>query len=70
MFKRLGVLVCAAWFAASTPARAQDTVLGEALGLTGTVMWLNSGAPGLVLAAISGPNSSVRGYGETTKGNG
>ena len=72
MFKRLGILVCAAWFAASTPARAQDTVLGEALGLTGTVMWLNgnSGAPGLVLAAISGPNSSVRGYGETTKGNG
>jgi D-alanyl-D-alanine-carboxypeptidase/D-alanyl-D-alanine-endopeptidase len=48
---------------------ADDPVLAEATGLTGAVMFLDSGAPGMVLVAVRGDSTLVRGYGETEKGN-
>lgn len=53
-----------------TAARAaDDPVLDAATGLTGTVMFLDSGAPGMVLVVVRGDHTLVRGYGETAKGN-
>ena len=48
---------------------ADDPVLAEATDLTGAVMFLNSGAPGMVLVVVRGDRTLVRGYGETGKGN-
>lgn len=48
---------------------ADDPVLAEAADLLGTVTFLNSGAPGMVLAVVRGDRALVRGYGETEKGN-
>lgn len=47
-----------------------DPVLAEASGLAGTVMFIDSGAPGMVLVIVRGDRSVVLGYGETEKGNG
>ena len=48
---------------------ADDPVLAEATNLTGGIMFLNSGAPGMVLVVVRGDRTLVRGYGETEKGN-
>jgi serine-type D-Ala-D-Ala carboxypeptidase/endopeptidase len=49
-------------------AKAEDLVLKEAASMTGAVLWLSSGAPGLVLAAVRGDESLVIGFGETRPG--
>jgi len=51
-------------------ARADSALLAEATGLGGVAMWLDSGAPGMVLVAVRGADALIQGYGETTKGNG
>jgi D-alanyl-D-alanine-carboxypeptidase/D-alanyl-D-alanine-endopeptidase len=48
---------------------ADDPVLAEATELTGAVMFLDSGAPGMVLVVVRGDRTLVHGYGETAKGN-
>src|SRR5919204_654165 len=53
---------------ASGTTRADDIVLKDAASMTGTVMWLSAGAPGLVLAVVRGEDSVVLGYGETRPG--
>src|SRR5215831_1199682 len=53
---------------APSPSRADDIVLKEAASMAGAVMWLNSGAPGLVLAVVRGDESIVLGFGETRPG--
>ena len=56
--------------AAVAPSRgAQDAALAEASDLTGAIMFLNSGAPGMVLVVVRGDQTLVRGYGETERGN-
>jgi serine-type D-Ala-D-Ala carboxypeptidase/endopeptidase len=60
--------------AAFAPARAVDTgsgdpILAAASDLAGTVMFVNSGAPGMVLVIVRDDHSVVLGYGETGKGN-
>jgi D-alanyl-D-alanine-carboxypeptidase/D-alanyl-D-alanine-endopeptidase len=63
--------LCLAWAAtATTSADAQNALLREAIGLTGTIIWVDSGAPGMVLVVVRGRDTLVQGYGETTKGNG
>jgi D-alanyl-D-alanine-carboxypeptidase/D-alanyl-D-alanine-endopeptidase len=53
-----------------TSARAaDDPVLAAATDLTGALMFLDSGAPGMVLVVLHGDGTLVRGYGETEKGN-
>jgi D-alanyl-D-alanine-carboxypeptidase/D-alanyl-D-alanine-endopeptidase len=54
-------------YAADAPA---DPVLAEATDLTGAVMFIESGAPGMVLVVVRGDHTVVLGYGETEKGNG
>ncbi|MEJ0016199.1 MAG: D-alanyl-D-alanine-carboxypeptidase/endopeptidase AmpH [Acetobacteraceae bacterium] len=49
---------------------APDPVLDEASDLAGFVMFVDSGAPGMVLAVVRGDATLVAGYGETEKGNG
>ncbi len=46
-----------AWLLAAGPASAESRLLAEAIGLTGPAMWLASGAPGLVLGVVRGPDS-------------
>src|SRR6516162_7902408 len=46
-----------------------DPVLAEATDLAGTVMFIDSGAPGMVLVVVRGDRRVVLGYGETEKGN-
>jgi len=54
-----------------TPAvSSSQAVLEEAVALNGLVMFVNSGAPGMVLVVVRGPDTVVKGYGETVKGNG
>jgi serine-type D-Ala-D-Ala carboxypeptidase/endopeptidase len=48
---------------------ADDPVLAEATDLTGAVMFLDSGAPGMVLVVVRRDGALIRGYGETEKGN-
>lgn len=57
-------------FAITTGSHAaEDPVLAEATNLPGTIMFLASGAPGMVLVVVRGDHMLVRGYGETEKGN-
>jgi D-alanyl-D-alanine-carboxypeptidase/D-alanyl-D-alanine-endopeptidase len=53
--------------AADTPPT--DPVLAEASDLAGAVMFIDSGAPGMVLVIVRGDRQVVLGYGETEKGN-
>src|SRR6266446_6055355 len=54
--------------ASANLARADDIVLKDAASMSGAVMWLSSGAPGLVLAVVRGDESVVLGFGETRPG--
>jgi len=56
------LLICAL-AAIAAPVHAAGPLLQEATGLTGPVMWLSSGAPGLVLGAVDGNDTIVVGYG-------
>ncbi|HEY6434162.1 MAG TPA: D-alanyl-D-alanine-carboxypeptidase/endopeptidase AmpH, partial [Acetobacteraceae bacterium] len=44
-------------------ARAASPLLEEAVGLAGTAMWLDSGAPGMVLGVVRDDESLVVGFG-------
>jgi D-alanyl-D-alanine-carboxypeptidase/D-alanyl-D-alanine-endopeptidase len=54
--------------AGASAARADDIVVKDAASMSGAVMWLSSGAPGLVLAAVRGDDSVVLGFGEARPG--
>lgn len=54
--------------AAPGAARAADLALRDAVAMTGTAMFLNAGAPGLIIAVVRGDESVVTGYGETAPG--
>lgn len=57
-------------FAVSTQAATPpDALLEEATDLTGNVMFMESGAPGMVMVVVRGDQHIVLGYGETAKGN-
>jgi D-alanyl-D-alanine-carboxypeptidase/D-alanyl-D-alanine-endopeptidase len=55
--------------ATASTSRAAGPVLQEATDLAGIVMFVDSGAPGMVLVVTRGSDSIVLGYGETEKGN-
>jgi serine-type D-Ala-D-Ala carboxypeptidase/endopeptidase len=64
----LATVLVASTALASNNSRADDLVLKEAASMMGTVLWLSSGAPGLVLAVVRGDESLVLGFGETRPG--
>ena len=65
---RIAALALSIAVAATTPSRAADPVLAQATDLAGLVMFLESGAPGMVLVAVRGDDEIVRGFGETAPG--
>lgn len=52
------------------PALAEDALLTETTGFTGQIFYLDSGVPGMVIAAVRGDDSAVFGFGEIAKGSG
>ena len=64
----LATVLVAGTALASNNSRADDLVLKEAASMMGTVLWLSSGAPGLVLAVVRGDEALVLGFGETRPG--
>jgi D-alanyl-D-alanine-carboxypeptidase/D-alanyl-D-alanine-endopeptidase len=63
-------LLLVAVLAPSGTAQAQSALLEEAVGLSGLVMFMESGAVGMVLAVVQGEDEIVVGFGETAEGNG
>ncbi|MEQ1954031.1 D-alanyl-D-alanine-carboxypeptidase/endopeptidase AmpH [Mesorhizobium sp. CN2-181] len=57
------VLVCA------SPGSA-DPLLDESVRFTGTIAFVSSGAPGLVIAAVRNGETAFAGFGETVRGSG
>lgn len=55
---------------AATPAAASDPVLDEAVEFTAQIFQLDTGVPGLVIAAVRNGESAVFGFGEIAKGSG
>ena len=52
------------------PARATDLALQDAVSMAGMQLYLNAGAPALIIAAVRGNDVVVQGYGETAPGSG
>ena len=64
------LLALALSLATATISRAaDDPILANATDLAGAVMFLDFGAPGMVLVVVRGDRTLIRGYGETEKGN-
>jgi D-alanyl-D-alanine-carboxypeptidase/D-alanyl-D-alanine-endopeptidase len=51
-------------------ARAQDKLLDEIVGFTGTMLFLDARVPALILGAVRDGRTAVFGYGETSDGSG
>ena len=70
----ISTLVAVGWLLSSAGLSAQTAsgtaLLKESIGLMGQVMFIDSGAPGMVLVVVRGQDVVIEGYGETVKGNG
>ncbi len=55
---------------AATSASANDPLLEDAIEFTGQIFHLDTGVPGLVIAAVRGDESAVFGFGEVARGSG
>jgi D-alanyl-D-alanine-carboxypeptidase/D-alanyl-D-alanine-endopeptidase len=66
----LSVATAASIVAAPVIASAEDRLLQEAVNFTGTIAYLGSGAPGMVLAAVRDGETAFAGFGEISKGSG
>ena len=49
-----------------SPVRSGPALLQEAVALNGAVMFITSGAPGMVLVVVRGPDTTVQVYGNTS----
>jgi D-alanyl-D-alanine-carboxypeptidase/D-alanyl-D-alanine-endopeptidase len=56
--------------AGSASAGEADPLLDEVVGFTGQVMYLETGVPGMIIAAVRGDESAVFGFGETATDSG
>lgn len=54
----------------ASPARATDLALQDSVSMAGMQLYLNAGAPGLIIAVVRGDDVVIQGYGETAPGNG
>lgn len=52
------------------PVKAQDPLLSETVEFTGTVLFLQTGVPGLVIGVTRNGQTAVSGFGEISKGSG
>lgn len=62
--------VSAACVLGATQARAADLALQDAVSMAGMQLYLNSGAPAVIIAVVRGDDVVIQGYGETAPGNG
>src|SRR5262249_52240828 len=53
-----------------TSARAQDKLLDETVEFTGTMLFLQSHVPALIIGAVRDGKTAVFGFGETSDGSG
>ncbi|HYG43576.1 MAG TPA: D-alanyl-D-alanine-carboxypeptidase/endopeptidase AmpH [Bordetella sp.] len=51
-------------------ARATDLALQDSVSMAGMQLYLNSGAPAVIIAVVRGDDSVIQAYGETAPGNG
>ncbi|AYD65127.1 D-alanyl-D-alanine-carboxypeptidase/endopeptidase AmpH [Achromobacter spanius] len=54
----------------TAPANAADPALQDAVSMAGMQLYLNSGAPAVIIAVVRGDEVVIQGYGETAPGNG
>ncbi|MGH8816934.1 MAG: D-alanyl-D-alanine-carboxypeptidase/endopeptidase AmpH, partial [Achromobacter pestifer] len=54
----------------ASQARATDLALQDSVSMAGMQLFLNGGAPGLLIAVVRGDDVVIQGYGETAPGNG
>lgn len=66
----LRVFLLAAAMASAPAAHAADRLLEEMVKFTGSVTFLGSGAPGLVISAVRNGETAFAGFGETARGSG
>jgi D-alanyl-D-alanine-carboxypeptidase/D-alanyl-D-alanine-endopeptidase len=64
----IGAAVLALSLSSAVRTFADDLALRDAASMAGIAMFLNSGAPGLIIAVVHGDDSYVEGYGETAPG--
>jgi serine-type D-Ala-D-Ala carboxypeptidase/endopeptidase len=70
LFTLLTLVGCMAVASLAAQTQSGTAVLKESIGLMGPVMFIDSGAPGMILVVVRGNDVVVEGYGETAKGNG
>ncbi|WP_454675998.1 D-alanyl-D-alanine-carboxypeptidase/endopeptidase AmpH [Achromobacter marplatensis] len=71
LFSRFTLLaLSAACMLGASPARATDLALQDAVSMAGMQLYLNSGAPAVIIAVVRGDQVVIQGYGETAPGNG
>ena len=54
----------------ASPVRATDLALQDAVSMAGMQLYLDSGAPALIITAVRGDEVVIQGYGETAPGSG
>jgi D-alanyl-D-alanine-carboxypeptidase/D-alanyl-D-alanine-endopeptidase len=69
MIRSILLTLCLAFAGIGPSHAASDPILAEATDLLGSVMFLDSGAPCMVLVVVRGDSTLFRFYGETEKGN-
>ncbi|MGE0258911.1 MAG: D-alanyl-D-alanine-carboxypeptidase/endopeptidase AmpH [Alphaproteobacteria bacterium] len=67
---RLFALATAAVVFTAAPGRAADKLLAETVEFTGTMLFLQTKVPGLVIGAVRDGKTAVFGFGETADGSG
>ncbi|WP_371834981.1 D-alanyl-D-alanine-carboxypeptidase/endopeptidase AmpH [Ochrobactrum sp. C6C9] len=68
-FTTVSLVATSLIFTASSKAKAEDLALKDAVSMAGMQLFLNSGAPGLIIAVVQGDDSVIQAYGETAPGN-
>src|SRR5437899_9118831 len=63
------LLACVVLFGA-TGARAEDKLLNEIVEFNGTMLFLESRVPGMVIGAVRNGQTAVFGFGESADGSG
>ncbi|WP_252349215.1 D-alanyl-D-alanine-carboxypeptidase/endopeptidase AmpH [Ochrobactrum sp. BTU1] len=64
----LSVFSANIFLANNNGAQAEDLALKDAVSMAGMQLFLNSGAPGLIIAVVQGDNTVIQAYGETAPG--
>ncbi|ERM01183.1 hypothetical protein Q644_22935 [Brucella intermedia 229E] len=64
-FTILSLATASILLAHNVQTKAEDLALKDAVSMAGMQLFLNSGAPGLIIAVVQGDKSIIQAYGET-----